>query len=273
MKLIIPHQVRAKIDAQLTSLNIPNLNINWDSNTKQSLAAYVIYSAGLPMKAEYFSRGGTVTAEAISDILDNLGLENKPTKHEMAKSLGLHFGMLITELSTGSTITSDFWLRMAIKFESIKNQNLLQQFHSNQLGEKVSPDKEIGRSGEIFVKEYEKCRLIKNNKPELADKVEDVSKNNCGFDIYSFNINGDNRLIEVKTTGSNLDNQFFLTPNEIRASKINPDSFWLYRVYNFSSKTKEGKIKCLNGDLTSFLELSPRSFSANKKINLNWLNP
>ena len=61
----------------------------------------------------------------------------------------------------------------------------------------------LGIAGEEFVLQFEHERLWRAGKRTLADRVEHVAKTKgdfLGFDILSFEVNGHERLIEVKTT-------------------------------------------------------------------------
>lgn len=61
----------------------------------------------------------------------------------------------------------------------------------------------LGRAGEEFVLRFERMRLISQGRDGLAERIEHVAAtqgDGTGFDIRSFEENGRDRLIEVKTT-------------------------------------------------------------------------
>ncbi len=61
----------------------------------------------------------------------------------------------------------------------------------------------LGLAGEQFVLLFEKARLVSVGREALADKIQHVSRavgDREGFDIRSFEPDGSDRLIEVKTT-------------------------------------------------------------------------
>ena len=75
----------------------------------------------------------------------------------------------------------------------------------------------LGRAGEEFVLEIEKKKLEKVNRPDLLKKVRWVSEDEgdgAGYDILSFEPDGRERLIEVKTTNGAARTPFFLSENE-----------------------------------------------------------
>lgn len=251
------------------------LNFNWSENpSKQSLAAAVLYELGIPLNEIYFSKGGTVTKEALQIIVSSLDQEsNMQPKHDLAGRLGLMLGIesIHKNLSNGSTITRDFWNEVLVRVINIKSKGNLTTFSSHQSSPIALPDKELGAEGEKFVFEFEKRRLTNLGFVNLANKVLDVSQKNCGYDILSFDNNRDKRLIEVKTTKHDQNFPFYLTRNEVNVSKINSMDYWLYRVYNFSNGY--GEILCLKGDMELVTTLTPRSFSAIKDPHHPWLNP
>ena len=50
--------------------NKADLSFNWSSNpSKQSMAAVILYRLGITLNEKHFSRGGTVTGEALKEIM------------------------------------------------------------------------------------------------------------------------------------------------------------------------------------------------------------
>jgi hypothetical protein len=69
-------------------------------------------------------------------------------------------------------------------------------------------NRELGKAGEEFVLEVERKSLTKMERPDLARKIRWVSAEDgdgAGYDILSFEPNGRERLIEVKTTNGAAD--------------------------------------------------------------------
>lgn len=109
--------------------------------------------------------------------------------------------------------------------------------------------KAIGLAGEEWLMEGLKRTLCESGNPELADKIEHVSKvedaedykgERSGYDIKSYDKeNGKEILIEVKTTRSEHKNTpFFITPHEWEVAMKNKENYWIYRVYDFKGKEK-----------------------------------
>lgn len=66
-----------------------------------------------------------------------------------------------------------------------------------------SRNRSLGFAGEVFVVRYEMARLIAVGKESLAARVEHVAEtvgDGLGYDVLSFDEDGKERFIEVKTT-------------------------------------------------------------------------
>jgi hypothetical protein len=135
-------------------------------------------------------------------------------------------------------------------FQPIKINYLAREQNNRILGEK----------GEELVLNYEKWRLIKEGKNNLADRIEWVSKykgDGLGFDILSKNNNGTDRFIEVKTTKLPKETPIYLSHNELTFASIKGKEFFLYRVFNFKEKPQ---IFIKQGNYEGFCKLKPQSY-------------
>ena len=98
--------------------------------------------------------------------------------------------------------------------------------------EREARNQALGDAGEEFVINFERARLIHAGKEALADRVKQVSATvgpSAGFDILSFEENGQDRFIEAKTTKHGKNTPFFVTPNELSFSRDNAARYFLYR--------------------------------------------
>ena len=127
-------------------------------------------------------------------------------------------------------------------------------------------NRKLGRMGEEWVVEFEQRRLHDEaRRPDLARKVEwiaDTRGDGAGYDIQSFNADASPRLIEVKTTGLGKQFPFMVTANEVRVSAQEAVSYSLYRVFDFSTKTR---LYMLPGSLVESCRLEPTQFRARTK--------
>ena len=122
-------------------------------------------------------------------------------------------------------------------------------------------NKDLGEKGEKFILEYEIDRLNKLGKPELAERIKHVSENNdyAGYDILSFDEDGTERFIEVKTTKGPVSSDFYISPGELKFSKEN-NNYYLYRVYEFDLKNLIGKFFIKKGNVEENFNLIPTQF-------------
>ncbi|AXJ10221.1 hypothetical protein CFN17_11765 [Arthrobacter sp. PM3] len=120
----------------------------------------------------------------------------------------------------------------------------------------------LGLAGELAVLDLEYQRLCNAGKVYLARRIDHVSASRGdgdGFDISSFEVNGKEKLIEVKTTRSRAETPFFITSNELHVSVTRADSYYLYRVFNFGN---DSAWFSLQGSLEQTCQLQPNSFTA-----------
>lgn len=103
-----------------------------------------------------------------------------------------------------------------------------------------SPDPEtsnvkIGIKGEDYVYEFEKIKLQKANRYDLAEKIVMQCRDHSyfpGYDIQSFDENGDKIYIEVKSTNQKAKKYFEISENEIKAAEELGTSYYIYQVIN-----------------------------------------
>ncbi|NYR09202.1 DUF3578 domain-containing protein [Psychrobacter sp. BI730] len=128
---------------------------------------------------------------------------------------------------------------------------------------KAKNQKKLGYAGELIVLKYEKDLLEKEGKPNLARKIKHISQeegDGAGYDILSFDLHGNEKYIEVKTTRLNSETQFHLTDNELEFSKKEASNYYLYRVYDFDIQENKAKFYILHGDLTNIISLKPQNY-------------
>lgn len=125
--------------------------------------------------------------------------------------------------------------------------------------EREQHNSQLGLLGEQLVIDYEKWFLNKTGKEHLADRIEWISKNDdgAGFDILSFNTNGTDKYIEVKTTKLGKETPFFFSKNELHFSQKKEDQYHLYRLFHFDSNakifTKQGSLDTIcNSEAVSY---------------------
>lgn len=128
--------------------------------------------------------------------------------------------------------------------------------------EREAQNRSLGLAGEEFVVQFEHWRLVELGQHRLADKVEHVSQSRgdgLGYDVLSFESDGKERLIEVKTTTFGRDTPFFISRGELAVSQGARDQFHLYRLFEFR---KAPRLFDLPGALEQHCVLDPVTFRA-----------
>lgn len=128
--------------------------------------------------------------------------------------------------------------------------------------EREARNRSLGLAGELLVMEYEARRLYDMGAKTYANRIEHVSKDKgdgAGYDILSFDGDGRERFIEVKTTAYVAETPFFVTPNEVAFSSEQADRFHLYRLFSFRKKPQ---MFTLGGAVTANCTLDAVSYCA-----------
>lgn len=118
----------------------------------------------------------------------------------------------------------------------------------------------LGLEGERFVLDYERTRLVHAGKPNLADRIEHTSVDEgdgAGFDIRSYETDGSDRFIEVKTTKGGIYTPVYLSRNELRVSEDKRERYHLFRPFEFR---KSPRLFTVAGALSETLRLEPTQY-------------
>jgi hypothetical protein len=123
-------------------------------------------------------------------------------------------------------------------------------------------NRSLGRAGELFVLELESRRLHAEGKRALSERVEHVAASQgdgLGYDVLSFESNGRERLIEVKTTAFGELTPFYVSRNEIARSNVDAEKYRLYRLFDFREKPRGFQ---LPGSIQAHCKLDPVTYLA-----------
>ncbi|MGM9532708.1 DUF3883 domain-containing protein, partial [Intestinibacter sp.] len=101
------------------------------------------------------------------------------------------------------------------------------------LNKNIKITNKIKLKGEELIFDYEKQRLLDNNKLDLAQNIELINQedNDSGYDILSYDLEGNKIYIKVKCLQESK-KEFYLTGEEIEAAKKYGDSYYIYKVNN-----------------------------------------
>ncbi|UPA29939.1 DUF3883 domain-containing protein [Terrisporobacter glycolicus] len=127
--------------------------------------------------------------------------------------------------------------------------------------EKINKEKtRVGQKGERIVFSYEKRVLREAGKNDLAKKVTIVSlkDDSLGYDVISYDFDGNEKFIEVKSTTS-LPNKidFYITHNELQVAR-EEEKYLIYLVYNVDSENP--KIHVLDKSVLTEEYLEPINY-------------
>lgn len=120
----------------------------------------------------------------------------------------------------------------------------------------------LGRAGEELVFAHERSALARAGRDDLARKVRWVSQeegDGAGYDIASFEPDGRQRLLEVKTTNGWDRTPFFITRNELGVAAKHREDWRLLRLWNFSRGPKAFELR---PPLDAHVSLVPTTFQA-----------
>lgn len=123
-------------------------------------------------------------------------------------------------------------------------------------------NRDLGRAGEEFVVAFERLRLEKAGKRNLAKDVRwvsDLDGDGYGYDVRSFDLDGEPRLLEIKTTCGNERTPFWLTKRECDVAAEQGGIYRVRRVFHFRNEVKMFDIA---PPLESNLILTPAAFTA-----------
>ncbi|MEY9531137.1 DUF3427 domain-containing protein [Sinorhizobium fredii] len=125
----------------------------------------------------------------------------------------------------------------------------------------------LGFDGEKSVMDFERNRLLNTEAAHKVDEIRHVAEiegDGAGYDILSFDPDGTELYIEVKTTRGNEQSDFYLSANELAFFQAHQAQFAIYRVCEFDPATASGKVFILRGEDIANLSLEPLSYRARR---------
>ncbi len=223
----------------------------------QNISAILI-EMGIPCISGYKPRSNyqrKILPEAISDYL-----KNNPELEELFEQ------DFVTEIVVPSIEDILKVMEDPPKIEQLDSRKKTSVKIVNPSGvnyiEREAQNQILGDAGEQFVINYESARLVWSGKEALADQIERVSETrgpSAGYDIRSFEEDGNDRFIEVKTTKYGKNTPFYVTKNELEFSQRYSSRYYLYRLFGFRDKPR---IFTLPGNLREQCNLTPSIFEA-----------
>ncbi|NPU11136.1 DUF3883 domain-containing protein [Bradyrhizobium sp. 83002] len=130
------------------------------------------------------------------------------------------------------------------------------------VAERDARNRKLGRAGEERVLAHERATLLAAGRSDLVHRIRWVSEldgDGAGYDIQSFEPNGGERLIEVKTTNGWERSPFYISRNELEFAEAHYDEWRLVRVWNFA---REPRAFELSPPLDAHVSLMATSYQA-----------
>ena len=112
---------------------------------------------------------------------------------------------------------------------------------------------------------FERDRLRRAGRDDLADEVRwvaDLDGDGCGYDVRSFEPDGQERLLEIKTTCGHERTAFWLTRREIDVAAEKCGVYRIRRVFHFRNHAQMFEVA---PPLDEGLLISPATFRASPK--------
>jgi hypothetical protein len=128
--------------------------------------------------------------------------------------------------------------------------------------QREAQNRSLGLAGEELALQFERWRLVQLGAAQLAERVVHASRvegDGLGYDIRSYEADGMERFIEVKTTTFGDRTPFFVSANEVSFSRERADAFHLYRLFEFRTSPR---MFTLNGSIETNCQLDATTFRA-----------
>lgn len=120
----------------------------------------------------------------------------------------------------------------------------------------------LGTAGEERVLKHERNTLTAAGREDLAQQIRWVSEeegDGAGYDIASFDADGRQRLIEVKTTNGWERTPFHISRKELAVADERREEWCLFRLWNFARTPKAFELR---PPLDAHVSLTATSFQA-----------
>jgi len=151
----------------------------------------------------------------------DIQLDNSTTKIGLEESRAI-FIEQAPNLEPQPEVVPDYMERLARKFDPVLRD---------------SRNRTLGMAGEMLALKNERERLITLGRPNLAEKIQWVSDeqgDGAGYDILSYEPDGKERFVEVKTTNGHSRTPFFITKNELGFAKETGEQYVIFRLFDFA---------------------------------------
>ena len=227
---------------------------------KHANISAVLIELGFPYIIGYKRRGNyqeLLREEVIAQLDVAIGLQEAAAQAVMAPVVEVpmirSLSDIIVPIPVRESERQAIYERRALPEPSLRRINYL---------EREARNSSLGIAGELFALEVEHRRLWEAGRKDLAERIEHVALtqgDGLGYDILSYEPNGAERLIEVKTTAFGQMTPFFASKKEVIVSENRAQHYQLYRVFKFRQSPR---VFVLSGSLRQSCVLDPIAYRA-----------
>ncbi len=191
-----------------------------------------------------------------------------PVAHHRAAYAEAAFGELGSEVGKGRLLPDlpPLWIGSPPAFRNeppaVDPEAMAAIGRKYDVAERDARNRALGKAGERLLLEHERQSLLHAGREALANKVRWTSEQDgdgFGYDILSFEPDGRERLIEVKTTNGWERTPFHISRNECAVAEARREHWHLVRLWDFA---RSPKAFALRPPLTDHVYLTPTSFLA-----------
>ena len=199
---------------------------------KHANISAVMLQLGFPYLKGYQPRANFQRAALLNEVSQQVA--RHPVLDEAALS-AVQRPVVMAELDDFSRVKAEAPEREKVSREAPPPSYLRSAIQRDYLSREAQ-NRSLGLAGEEFALRFERWRLIQSGAGQLAERVAHVSASEgdgLGYDIRSFETDGQQRFIEVKTTSFGERTPFFVSANELRFANDHAAQFRLYRLFDF----------------------------------------
>ena len=176
---------------------------------------------------------------SIVDTFDMIDMDHEENNEIMFKEDSCMFNLSVTNDDLMKRRVEEYAKRL------LKKRTYATKINFEEVNKK---NKDLGTAGELLAFEYEQNRLVSEHIPYNAEYVANTIGDGLGYDILSYDKDGNEIHIEIKTTRTSNEYGFFMSKREIEESLRS--RYKIYRVYNFDEENKSADMKIIDGEVT-----------------------
>lgn len=176
---------------------------------------------------------------SIVDTFDMIDMDHEENNEIMFKEDSCMFNLSVTNDDLMKRRVEEYAKRL------LKKRTYATKINFEEVNKK---NKDLGTAGELLAFEYEQNRLVSEHIPYNAEYVANTIGDGLGYDILSYDKDGNEIHIEVKMTRTSNEYGFFMSKREIEESLRS--RYKIYRVYNFDEENKSADMKIIDGEVT-----------------------